>query len=291
MGDHSNSGRYLLRFAAQIFRSATVLRASLPPLRRWAALSDEAATAPTPQSVRHGLVCLLTFYRFVRSFVQLLTERYSGVMRIPVCSESVREQKYICQSSCDQKESHRLSFFAFFIVKRLAQGAKQGATAHSFGLRALIRPTLPPCLAGSYPRRNQSRPAIMDDDSPKYVKLISATGTEVHCERAVAISASATMAAMLTSSMREAEENVVRLPDISGPILEKVVQVRRRCVVCGWVCKVARWAMQNVHFMSGGAWEGYALMPDYVLNFAKSNRDHSSQTSHMFISHILSFCP
>ena len=35
---------------------------------------------------------------------------------------------------------------------------------------------------------------------------------------------SATMAAMLTSSMREAEENVVRLPDISGPILEKVVQ-------------------------------------------------------------------
>eukprot|EP00561_Arcocellulus_cornucervis_P000760 CAMPEP_0185813652 /NCGR_PEP_ID=MMETSP1322-20130828/12057_1 /TAXON_ID=265543 /ORGANISM="Minutocellus polymorphus, Strain RCC2270" /LENGTH=101 /DNA_ID=CAMNT_0028510333 /DNA_START=71 /DNA_END=376 /DNA_ORIENTATION=- len=64
----------------------------------------------------------------------------------------------------------------------------------------------------------------MDDDSPKYVKLISATGTEVHCERAVAISASATMAAMLTSSMREAEENVVRLPDISGPILEKVVQ-------------------------------------------------------------------
>ena len=78
----------------------------------------------------------------------------------------------------------------------------------------------------------------MDDDSPKYVKLISATGTEVHCERAVAISASATMAAMLTSSMREAEENVVRLPDISGPILEKVVQVRRRCVVvCGCVCK------------------------------------------------------
>lgn len=77
----------------------------------------------------------------------------------------------------------------------------------------------------------------MDDDSPKYVKLISAAGTEVHCERAVAISASATMAAMLTSSMREAEENVVRLPDISGPILEKVVQVRRRrYVVCGCVC-------------------------------------------------------
>ena len=59
----------------------------------------------------------------------------------------------------------------------------------------------------------------MDDDSRKYVKLISA---------------SATMAAMLTSSMREAEENVVRLPDISGPILEKVVQVRRRCV-CLWM--------------------------------------------------------
>jgi hypothetical protein len=85
----------------------------------------------------------------------------------------------------------------------------------------------------------------MDDDSPKYVKLISAAGTEVHCERAVAISASATMAAMLTSSMREAEENVVRLPDISGPILEKVVQVRRRDVVCGcFICAwVLKWAM------------------------------------------------
>ena len=66
------------------------------------------------------------------------------------------------------------------------------------------------------------------DDSPKYVKLISATGTEVFCERSIAISASATMAAMLTSSMREAEENIVRLPDISGPILEKVVQVRAK---------------------------------------------------------------
>ena len=68
----------------------------------------------------------------------------------------------------------------------------------------------------------------MDDDAPKYVKLVSATGTEVYCERSVAVSASATMAAMLTSEssmrMREAEENVVRLPDISGPILEKVVQ-------------------------------------------------------------------
>ena len=72
--------------------------------------------------------------------------------------------------------------------------------------------------------------ATMDesDDSPKYVKLISATGTEVFCERSIAISASATMAAMLTSSMREAEENIVRLPDISGPILEKVVQVRAK---------------------------------------------------------------
>lgn len=106
----------------------------------------------------------------------------------------------------------------------------------------------------------------MDDDSPKYVKLISAAGTEVHCERAVAISASATMAAMLTSSMREAEENVVRLPDISGPILEKVVQVRRRrCVVWGCVCKVVRREMGKYVFYE----------PDYVFNFAKSNRDHS----------------
>ena len=74
---------------------------------------------------------------------------------------------------------------------------------------------------------------VESDDAPKYVKLISATGTEVYCERSIAIGASATMAAMLTSSMREAEENVVRLPDISGPILEKVVQVCAEAVVVG----------------------------------------------------------
>jgi transcription elongation factor B subunit 1 len=82
------------------------------------------------------------------------------------------------------------------------------------------------CEHLSQPNAHNDR--IMDDDAPKYVKLVSATGTEVYCERSVAVSASATMAAMLTSEssmrMREAEENVVRLPDISGPILEKVVQ-------------------------------------------------------------------
>eukprot|EP00562_Extubocellulus_spinifer_P033372 CAMPEP_0178695984 /NCGR_PEP_ID=MMETSP0699-20121125/9164_1 /TAXON_ID=265572 /ORGANISM="Extubocellulus spinifer, Strain CCMP396" /LENGTH=82 /DNA_ID=CAMNT_0020341753 /DNA_START=149 /DNA_END=394 /DNA_ORIENTATION=+ len=69
-------------------------------------------------------------------------------------------------------------------------------------------------------------PSSTEEPPPKYVKLISATGTEVYCERSVAIAGSETMAAMLTSTMREAEENVIRFPDISGPILEKVVQVR-----------------------------------------------------------------
>jgi len=67
-------------------------------------------------------------------------------------------------------------------------------------------------------------PSSTEEPPPKYVKLISATGTEVYCERSVAIAGSETMAAMLTSTMREAEENVIRFPDISGPILEKVVQ-------------------------------------------------------------------
>ena len=84
------------------------------------------------------------------------------------------------------------------------------------------------------------------DDAPKYVKLISATGTEVYCERSIAISASATMAAMLTSSMREAETNIVRLPDIGGPILEKVVQVCER----GWMRVVFLRLLYDVLFFN-----------------------------------------
>ena len=90
---------------------------SRPSLER--AVSDEAATAPTPQFgppwsrlPSH----LLSFCAEFRPAAGCLTNY--GVMSNTVCSESVREQKYICQSSCDQKESRLLSFFAFFIVKR-----------------------------------------------------------------------------------------------------------------------------------------------------------------------------
>ena len=67
--------------------------------------------------------------------------------------------------------------------------------------------------------------------SSKYIKLVSADGTELFLERQIAISTSATLAAMLTGggpgegvSFRESEEGVVRFPDISGPVLEEVVR-------------------------------------------------------------------
>ena len=60
--------------------------------------------------------------------------------------------------------------------------------------------------------------------APRYVKLLSAEGHEFIMNREVAIAASQTIRLMLEGSFREAQDNVIRLPDISGYILEKVVQ-------------------------------------------------------------------
>jgi transcription elongation factor B subunit 1 len=43
-------------------------------------------------------------------------------------------------------------------------------------------------------------------------------------ERTAAIKGSKTMQAMLEGNFRESEDNVIRFPDIHGPILEKVIQ-------------------------------------------------------------------
>jgi len=43
-------------------------------------------------------------------------------------------------------------------------------------------------------------------------------------DRNVAIACSETMKAMLEGNFRESEDNLIRFPDISGPILEKIVQ-------------------------------------------------------------------
>ena len=42
-------------------------------------------------------------------------------------------------------------------------------------------------------------------------------------ERSIAIEGSETISAMLEGSFRESEDNVIRFPDIHGPILEKVI--------------------------------------------------------------------
>jgi len=43
-------------------------------------------------------------------------------------------------------------------------------------------------------------------------------------EKSVAIAGSETMKAMLEGNFSESENNVVRFPEIQGPILEKVIQ-------------------------------------------------------------------
>eukprot|EP00560_Eucampia_antarctica_P002409 CAMPEP_0197833450 /NCGR_PEP_ID=MMETSP1437-20131217/19081_1 /TAXON_ID=49252 ORGANISM="Eucampia antarctica, Strain CCMP1452" /NCGR_SAMPLE_ID=MMETSP1437 /ASSEMBLY_ACC=CAM_ASM_001096 /LENGTH=108 /DNA_ID=CAMNT_0043437521 /DNA_START=136 /DNA_END=462 /DNA_ORIENTATION=+ len=57
-----------------------------------------------------------------------------------------------------------------------------------------------------------------------YVKLVSAEGYEMFVQRDIAIAGSTTMKAMLEGQFRESEDNVIRFPDISGIVLEKVVQ-------------------------------------------------------------------
>jgi transcription elongation factor B subunit 1 len=56
-----------------------------------------------------------------------------------------------------------------------------------------------------------------------YVKLISAEGHEFYLDREVAINASKTIRLMLGGSFREAQDNVIRFPDIAGYVLEKVI--------------------------------------------------------------------
>ena len=65
-----------------------------------------------------------------------------------------------------------------------------------------------------------------DDDNQMttYVKLISAEGHEFFLDKEVAVSASKTIRLMLQGSFREAQENVIRLPDLAGFVLERVIK-------------------------------------------------------------------
>jgi elongin-C len=57
-----------------------------------------------------------------------------------------------------------------------------------------------------------------------YVKLISQEGHEFFMDRSVAIAASKTIRMMLEGSFREAQENVISLPEIPGYVLVRVIQ-------------------------------------------------------------------
>mmetsp|Transcript_4674 Transcript_4674/g.6638 ORF Transcript_4674/g.6638 Transcript_4674/m.6638 type:complete len:102 (+) Transcript_4674:99-404(+) len=64
----------------------------------------------------------------------------------------------------------------------------------------------------------------MSDKNITYVKLISAEGKEIYLDKNIAISGSATMKAMLEGNFKESNDNVIHFQDITGRILEKIVQ-------------------------------------------------------------------
>jgi transcription elongation factor B subunit 1 len=74
-------------------------------------------------------------------------------------------------------------------------------------------------------------PANIDNDTTnsdavvvEYVKLVSAEGHEFYLDRSIAMQGSQTIRTMLEGSFREAHDQVIRFPDISGYILDRVVQ-------------------------------------------------------------------
>lgn len=56
------------------------------------------------------------------------------------------------------------------------------------------------------------------------MKLVSAEGHEFFMDREIAISSSKTIRLMLEGSFREAQDNVIRFPDITSYTLERVVR-------------------------------------------------------------------
>jgi elongin-C len=63
-----------------------------------------------------------------------------------------------------------------------------------------------------------------DNDAVQYVKLVSAEGYEFYVDRQIAISSSTTIRTMLSGSFLEGKENIIRLPDMAGYILERLVR-------------------------------------------------------------------
>ena len=91
--------------------------------------SDDGRRYPTERrplrrrrSVAHGLVCLLTLFRFMRSFVQLDENLFWGSCVSPFdlsqCAKVHTPELY------NQKESRRLSFFCVYYDKVAPAGAE-----------------------------------------------------------------------------------------------------------------------------------------------------------------------
>ena len=57
-----------------------------------------------------------------------------------------------------------------------------------------------------------------------YVKLVSAEGYEFFVDREIAMASSTTILTMLEGQFREAQDNLIKFPDIAGYILERVVR-------------------------------------------------------------------
>jgi elongin-C len=64
----------------------------------------------------------------------------------------------------------------------------------------------------------------MSEEEVQYVKLISSEGHEFILDRSIAVAYSKTIAMMLEGSFLEAQENVIRFPEMAGFILERLVK-------------------------------------------------------------------
>lgn len=75
---------------------------------------------------------------------------------------------------------------------------------------------------------SESKPAAAgnskESSTTTWVKLISAEGHEFFMDREIAVAASKTIKLMLEGSFKEAQDNVIRFPDISGYTLERVIK-------------------------------------------------------------------
>jgi elongin-C len=63
-----------------------------------------------------------------------------------------------------------------------------------------------------------------EDDDVQYVKFVSAEGYEFFVDKEIAIASSTTIRKMLSSSFIEGKENIIRLPDMAGYILERLIR-------------------------------------------------------------------